>query len=208
VPGLSAQLQYSTANGTTATPGVETIGSNFGKSYGLNVKYAAGPLSAGIAYENIKDDAAATGNQKANATLGYAGYDFGAAKVTAYYTAETNPLNNVVATSVNTRRLTVAGAKVAVPFTPEFTLVAGLATARNVLGDQAGDDNVQLFTLKALYSLSKRTTAYALFTNVNNGDATKKGIAANSSNVVPEQSIPTIADKTTHGIAVGVSHSF
>jgi predicted porin len=205
VPGLSAQLQYTAANGSTATPGNETPGSNVGKAYGLNVKYVAGPFAAGIGYENIKDDngVATDGNQKANDTLGYVSYDFGAAKVTAYYSAETNLLDHVVATSVDTRRTTVAGAKVAVPFTPEFTLQAGLATARNVLGNQAGNDNVQLFTLKGLYALSKRTTAYALFTNVNNGAATFDGIAGNPT-AVPL----TVADKTTHGIAVGVSHSF
>lgn len=200
LPGLTASLQYTTANGTSTVAGTEVPGSNVGKAYGLGVKYVAGPLSAGLGYENIKDDnSAVAGNQKANATLVYAAYDFGAAKVTGYYDAETNPLNNVVATSVDTRRLTVLGAKVAVPVAPQFTLVAGLSTARNVLGDQAGDDNVQIVTIKGIYDLSKRTSVYGMFTNVNNGTATNKGV---------DSTLTTSADKTTHGIAVGLRHTF
>jgi GBP family porin len=200
VPGLTASLQYTTGNGTTTgTTGESTTAgaTNEGKAFGLGVKYAAGPLSAGLGYEYARDESIGnTTNTKGNATLVYAGYDFGAAKVTAYYDAETNPSLAAPTATVN-RRLTVLGAKVAVPFSPEFTLVTGLSTARNVLGRVAGDDNVQIVTVKGIYNLSKRTSVYAMFTNVNNDTATKVGVLA-----------PTIADKTTHGIAAGVRHSF
>lgn len=196
VPGLTASLQYSTGTGN-GTPAGEVPGSSEGKSYGLSVKYAAGPLSAGIGYLNAKDESAGTAvTDKANATLGYVGYDFGAAKVTAYYDAETRP---TVGSTTDNRRLTLLGAKVAVPFTPEFTLVAGLSTARNVLGHVAGDDNVQITTIKGIYSLSKRTSVYGMFTNVNNGAGTNASVLTT----------PTVAnDKTTHGIAVGIRHMF
>ena len=192
VPGLAAQVQYSTASGVSGTVGTEAAGSNFNKAIGLSVKYVAGPLSAGLGYESIKDNAAAANDQKANATLVYAGYDFGAAKVTAYYDAETN-----TAAVAGDKRLTVLGAKVAVPFTPEFTMIAGLSTARNILGTQAGDDNAQIVSLKGIYTLSKRTAVYGLFTNVNNGAATSNNVGATA-----------VAGKTTHGIAAGVRHSF
>jgi len=190
VPGLTASLQYSTATSE-------------GKAYGLSVKYAAGPLSAGLGYEYAKDEVAGatattSGGQKANATLVYAGYDFGAAKVTAYYDAETTPDNaNGTPTTANNRRMTVLGAKVAVPFSPEFTLTTGLSTARNTKGLVAGTDNVQVVTIKGVYTLSKRTAVYGLFTNLNNDTATNFGFGATASN-----------DKTTHGLAVGVRHSF
>ncbi|KGM41184.1 hypothetical protein JY96_17090 [Aquabacterium sp. NJ1] len=201
VPGLTASLQYTTANGTSTAGGAEAAGSNVGKAYGLGVKYVAGPLSAGLGYENIKDDngVSTDGNQKANATLVYAAYDFGAAKVTGYYDSETHPYGVVGATAADTRRLTVLGAKVAVPVAPQFTLVAGLSTARNVQGDQAGDDNVQIVTVKGIYDLSKRTSVYAMFTNVNNDTATNKSV---------DSALTTSADKTTHGIAVGLRHTF
>jgi len=74
--------------------------------------------------------------------------------------------------------------------------VAGLSTARNVLGHAAGDDNAHITTLKGIYSLSKRTSVYGMFTNVNNDDTTRVGVVA-----------PT-TDRTTRAFAVGVRHSF
>jgi predicted porin len=193
VPGLTASLQYSTGTGTPVAG--ETAGSNEGKAYGLSVKYAAGPLSAGIGYLNARDESAGTAvKDKANATLGYVGYDFGVAKVTAYYDAETRP---TVGDTTNNRRLTVLGTKVAVPVSPEFTVIAGLSTARNVLGHVAGDDNVQITTIKGIYNLSKRTSVYGMFTNVNNDTGTTNGVL-----------VPTVADKTTRGIAAGIRHTF
>ncbi len=191
VPGLSAQLQYSTGTGG-ATPAGEVAGSSEGKAYGLSVKYAAGPLSAGLGYLNAKDESAGTAvKDKANATLVYAGYDFGAAKVTGYYDAET--------TGLNSKRFSLLGAKVAVPVAPNFTVIAGLSTARNTEGNPDGSDNVQIITLKAIYDLSKRTAVYGMFTNVNNDTGTNYSVLTS----------PTVsADKTTHGIAVGLRHTF
>lgn len=193
VPGLSAQLQYSTGTGGSATPAGEVAGSSEGKAYGLSVKYAAGPLSAGLGYLNAKDESTGTAvKDKANATLVYAGYDFGAAKVTGYYDAET--------TGLNSKRFTLLGAKVAVPVAPNFTVIAGLSTARNTEGSAAGDDNVQITTIKAIYDLSKRTAVYGMFTNVNNDTGTLYGVSGGPT--------VSVADKTTHGIAVGIRHAF
>jgi GBP family porin len=191
VPGLTATLQYITANGTTGTAGAETAGSSFGKGFGLSAKYASGPISAGLGYQRVTDDAAAAGNQNANATLVYAGYDLGVAKVTGYYDTETDPNN------AKGRRLSVLGAKVAVPVSPEFTAIIGASTARNVAGSKTVNDNVEIVTIKGVYTLSKRTSLYGMFTNVNNNDGSKLGVLA-----------PTVADKTSRGIAVGVRHAF
>lgn len=194
VPGLELGAQYSTAAvGTSSTTtGSEVAGSNFGKSYGLTAKYTVGPLAAGVAYLSVKDANTATaGDQKANDTLGFVSYDLGAAKVTGYYNAETN-----LANTAGLRRQTLLGAKVAVPVSPEFTVIADASIARNVKGNLAGDDNAEILAVKGIYTLSKRTAVYGLFTNVNNGAATGLGVAA-----VP-------ASKTSHGIAVGVRHMF
>ncbi len=194
VPGLTATLQYATATGKGATGGTEVAGSSEGKTYGLSVKYAAGPLTAGVGYLNAKDESAGTAvTNKANATLVYAGYDLGAAKVTGYYDVETNPS----AALTGARRLTVTGVKVAVPVSPEFTAIVGGSTARNTLGLIAGSDNVQILTVKGIYTLSKRTSLYGMFTNVNNDTATNFDVGSVASN-----------DKTTRGIAVGVRHMF
>jgi GBP family porin len=200
VPGLIASLQYST--GTGAPVAGETPGTNAGRAIGVSVKYSAGPLSAGVGYLNAKDESTAiAGEQKANATLVYAGYDFGAAKLTAYYDAETRP-TAVAAVPANNRRLKVAGAKLAVPFSPEFTLIVGGSTARNVNGTTTGDDNVHIATIKAIYSLSKRTSVYGLFTNVNNDTSTNRSVDNTAF------AATTANDRTTRGFAVGVRHSF
>jgi GBP family porin len=195
VPGLVTTLQYTTANGTTNAAGAETAGTSYGKGFGLSVKYAAGPLSAGLGYQRVTDDVVDTttaGSQNANATLAYAGYDLGVAKVTAYYDAETN-----AAAVKGKPRLTVLGAKVAVPVSPEFTAIIGASTARNVAASKTVNDNVEIVTIKGVYTLSKRTSLYGMFTNVNNNDGTKLGLAT-----------VTAADKTSRGIAVGVRHAF
>lgn len=197
VPGLTASLQYSTG---TATPlAGEVAGSSEGKAYGLSAKYVAGPLSAGIGYLYAKDETAgAAAKDKANAALVYVGYDFGAAKVTAYYDAETATKNATATASFQTaERLKLYGVKVAVPFSPEFTLVTGLSSARNTEGRAASDDNVHIVTVKGIYSLSKRTSVYGMFTNVNNGAATNFNVG------------PTTADdRTARGLAVGLNHKF
>jgi GBP family porin len=195
VPGLVATLQYTTANGTTGAAGNEAAGTSFGKGFGLSVKYAAGPLSAGLGYQRVTDDVVDTtsaGNQNANATLAYAGYDLGVAKVTAYYDSETN-----AAAVKGKPRLSVLGAKVAVPVSPEFTAIIGASTARNVAGSKTVNDNVEIVTVKGVYTLSKRTSLYGMFTNVNNNDGTLLGLAT-----------VTKADKTSRGIAGGVRHAF
>jgi predicted porin len=202
VSGLTASLQYSTANGNSSTAGAEATGDNANgaatKSYGLGVKYATGPFSAGIGYEYAKDEGTATGSQNANATLGYAGYDFGFAKFTAYYDVETNPS----ALTTGSRRMNITGLKAAVPFTPEFTMIASGSIARNVVATTSNSD-VQIFTLKGIYTLSKRTALYGMFTNVNNDVGSKLSIAtANSSDA------NMTAGKVSHGIAFGVRHSF
>jgi general bacterial porin, GBP family len=211
VPGLTASLQYSTGNGTNAATTGEVPGSSYGKAYGLGVKYAAGPLSAGLGYEYARDevvDTALTGSQKANATLGYVGYDFGVAKVTAYYDAE-SALNSTLAYTTNlNKRLTVLGAKVAVPVAPQFTVIAGLSEARNVLGDPSTDDNVEIVTIKGIYDLSKRTSVYAMFTNVNNAKNTNLGIYGTGGTGANQASYPVSNDKTTHALAVGIRHTF
>ena len=206
VSGLTASLQYSTANGYSSAAGAETTGSAAygaaGKSYGLGVKYASGPISAGIGYEYAKDENAATGSQSANATLGYVGYDFGFAKFTVYHDAETNV--NYTATAANgSPRTLVTGLKAAVPFSPAFTLVAGASVVHNakigVTGASASSDaDVQVVTVKGIYTLSKRTALYAMFTNLNNDTGSKLSFGDSM----------TDFGKVSHGIAVGVRHSF
>lgn len=185
IQGVTAQVQYS-----TAATGAEAYGSNLGKSTGLSVKYASGPILAGLGYLNIKDTTAGAPDNRANATLVYGGYDLGMAKVIAYYDAET--------AVTGTQRLSVLGLKAIVPVSADLTVQAGISKAKNVAGSSASDDNAVTTAVKAVYKLSKRTSVYGLGTIVSNGDGANKGISGVS-----------ISNGGTAGaIAAGVAHAF
>lgn len=198
VQGVTAQVQYSTAAGSSSAVGSEAYGSNLGESAGLSVKYASGPILAGLGYLNIKDTTAGAPDNRANATLVYGGYDLGMAKVIAYYDAET--------AVTGTQRLSVLGVKAIVPVSADLTVQAGISKAKNVAGSTASNDNVLTTAVKAVYKLSKRTSVYALGTIVNNGSAVSSGIdkysASNTGGVVVSNGT------TAGGIAAGVSHAF
>jgi predicted porin len=210
--GLSAQLQYSTAaignNGAPVLPattpangsinaqiaGTEAAGSDAGKAYGLSVKYLAGPFSAGLGYLAAKDENSFTaGKQKANATLVYAGYDFGVVKLTGYYDSETKVTGS--------DRLSLVGVRVGVPITTDFTLQASLSEARNV-GAAVSDsdhDDATIASIKAVYTLSKRTSVYGLVTNVHNESLSTLNVSG---------ATVALGGKDSRGIAFGIAHAF
>ncbi len=195
VSGLTAQLQYSTAADSTVVGNAETTsGSSVGKAYGLNVKYAAGPFSAGLGYLSAKDESATLANeQKANATLVFAGYDFGVVKLTGYYNAETRAF-------ANADRLTVAGIKLGVPVTADFTITASVAQASNVAAaaSNSDHDDAVISSIKAVYNLSKRTAVYGLVTNVNNESLAALNVSGAT----------VAAGNSSRGVAFGIAHAF
>ncbi len=189
VKGLSAQVQYSTAAGTSSAAGAETYGVDTGKTWGFNVAYAANGVVAGLGYVNGK--ANASGSIKDTGALVYAGYDFSVAKLTGYYNMDKTT------DAAEIRRL--MGVRVDVPVSKEFAVQASVAKVKNTtLTTRGDDDNATIVALKGVYSLSKRTAVYGLFTNVNNSDAASLGVA----------SYANTAGNTARGLAVGVSHKF
>ncbi|CAH0354487.1 porin [Aquabacterium sp. CECT 9606] len=202
LPGLTAQLQYSTAVGTAAATGTELSGVDAGKAYGLNIKYAAGPFFAGVGYLSAKDETAsipatatAVGNvgSKGNATLAYVGYDFGVLKLTGYYDTESQV--------TGADRLSLAGIRVGVPITENFSLQASLSQASNVgfAPSNSDHDDATIASIKAVYNLSKRTSVYGLATNVNNESLANLNVSGVAL---------TTLGKSSRGIAFGVAHAF
>ena len=189
VKGLSAQVQYSTAAGTSSTAGAEAYGVDTGKTWGFNVAYAADGIVAGLGYVNGK--ANASGSIKDTGALVYAGYDFSVAKLTGYY--------NMDKTTDEAEIRRLVGVRLDVPVSKEFAVQASVAKVKNTtLTTRGDDDNATIVALKGVYSLSKRTAVYGLFTNVNNSDAANLGVA----------SYANTAGNTARGLAVGVSHKF
>lgn len=192
VEGLTAQVQYSTAVGTSATAGTETANVDTGKAWGFNVAYAGGPFGAGLGYIKAKQDAA--GDQEGEGVLVYASYDFGPAKLTGYYNQDdSEAAKATLGTAYDKRELW--GLKVGVPVGTAFNMSLGVSKAKNVAFTQ--DLDATFVMLKGVYTLSKRTSVYGLFTNVDNDNA-----------ALSVGGVPMTADKNSHGIAFGIAHAF
>lgn len=196
VPGLTLAAQFSTGYSSTVT--TEDNG-NDGRTYGFSAAYANGPLSAGLGYVKANTDVA--GDVENTGVLAYGAYDFGVAKLTAYYNTDDRDGN------FDDRDL--YGFKVAVPVATGVTLTGGYAQVRGAKGDATSstgnfnakstqDDKASILTFRAQYDLSKRTALYALFTQVRNDKNTDLSVSG----------VTTANDKSSRGLAVGVRHSF
>lgn len=214
--GVTAQIQYSTAAVgysaagaiDTAVTGAESTG-HAGKSYGLSVKYAGGPVIAGLGYLTATDEntaAAATGDQRGNAVLVYGGYDLGVAKVIGYFDSESK-LDVTVPATTALKRFTLYGLKAVVPVSADLTVTAGVSKAKNLAGKVASNDDAVITAVKAVYKLSKRTSVYAIGTLVNNEGAAGVGIDKYNATTNPG-GIALSNDRIAGGIAAGVSHAF
>ncbi|MEK6668410.1 MAG: porin [Pseudomonadota bacterium] len=216
VPGLTVSAQYSTAMDSNTANNAETQsvtpGSVIGRGFGFSANFVQGPLSAGASYiqVNSANKAATTGEQENVGLFIYGAYDLGVAKLTAYYNDDSNDGNR----RFDGRRL--YGINAAVPVATGLTVSGGYGYARNVgttvsttgfaanaltgvTGKNAKNDNAGIITLKAQYDLSKRTAAYALFTQVQNSD---------KANLALVNATTQTADKSSRGLAVGIRHAF
>lgn len=196
VPGLTLAAQFSTGYSSTVT--TEDNG-NDGRTYGFSAGYANGPLSAGLSYIKANTDVA--GDVENTGVFVFGAYDFGAAKLTAYYNTDDRDGN------FDDRDM--YGFKVAVPVATGVTLTGGYAQVRGAKGDATSstgnfnakstqDDKANILTFRAQYDLSKRTALYALFTQVRNDNNTDLSVSG----------VTTANDKSSRGLAVGVRHSF
>lgn len=176
--GISAAVQYGLGEN-------KQLGTNLGDatdSVSLNVKYAAGPLLVGYAYQEEKQAqlVATTAQDKIKFNLLGASYDFGVAKLVGNYARTTN----------NTRTDKSYQLGVNVPM-GAFTLAAGYAK-ENSEGANLTDLNGRGYSLVGTYDLSKRTTLYAGLEN------TKVETGATGA----------ITETTRNNFAAGVRHTF
>jgi predicted porin len=197
VPGLSAQLQYAlaasgfspTTGALAGTPaGAETSADDAGKVWSANLLYASGPFVGALGYlDSTDENRLAAGKQRARAAMGLASWDFGVLKLTAYHNTET---------SFGPDRLSTWGGKLAVPVGPSLVLTGGVShTAGTTITDN-DEDAVWIYSLKAVYALSRRTSLYAWYAYVDNDTAANKGI------------VTTAAGSSGQGLALGVRHLF
>lgn len=184
VDGLSAQVQYSTAYGTKGAPVAENA-DKIGSHYGLNVQYAASGFSAGLGYIQAKR----TATVDDTGVLAYLGYDFGVAKLTGYF--EQNKRDG------QAEKVQVVGGRLDVPVGKDVKLQASVSQVKDGKFGVKADEDATIVALKGIYTLSKRTSVYALFTNVKNDDNLNRDVGAAVAN-----------GETARGFAIGLSHKF
>lgn len=165
--GVTVALNYSTdAAGGTGNLG-KADGTTGKTTAGLaSVNYAQGPVAAAVVVARYMDTTAGATVTGDNETAVGASYDLEMAKLFATY-----QVNKADGVSETNKALSIGAT---VPVTAAGTAVVSYAKAtmdRDNLA--AGDHNASGFTLAWLQSMSKTTTAYAAYSSMGQGDATK-----------------------------------
>jgi predicted porin len=195
---IAKSFQDETGTGTAAAPNPS--------AYSMTAIYSNGPLFGSLSYEKADDLAVSAGDVDTRDLKLGLGYTFGDTKVGFVW--ERLKLSNdaVLADTFTTRNAWLIN--VAHAMGP-ITLKASYANA----GDVSGTNNTgaKVFNVGVDYAMSKRTSAYVIYSDVNNdaagsydlGGATSAGLGGSgSSNVVNAAGIDNSS------IAIGMRHSF
>ena len=177
--GFSGALAYSSGSENNQTTFAGGVGEKDGKAWGMNLKYANGPVSVGWAYHNARPKtslpaAIATIEDSAKAWLLGGSYDFSMAKVYANYSAGKLENGNFALGGANGTRLSDRRAwalGVSMPF--------GAHSVRFNLGKNddrlTTDADFSFWGVHYEYAMSKRTAFYGIYAAVNNAN---RGTAA------------------------------
>lgn len=163
----------------------------------LAVTYANGPLSAAAAYE-IHNDQVAAGQDVDAWKLG-AGYKFGNTKVNALYE------------SIDSDLATGAGSRDAWYLSAIHTM--GNIAIKGAYGQADETDNANsnngadFWALGVDYSLSKRTTAYVIYSNLDNDTNATYQMGAGTTTGQTYGNIAGVGEDPS-GFSVGLRHSF
>ncbi len=206
IGGFSAAAQYRNAQ----KPGADTAtNQSIGNGHSLTANYAMGPVSVGAGMSENKFESqdgitALTGaaNLKSKGTFVGAGYDMGVAKINVVYLA--NSISGVPTSSSADVDNTAWGINGSVPM-GQIRLVAGYYTGKQK------DTNVEsakanMYHLTGFYDLSKRTSLFANYQNVNN-DA-KFGANGLLFGLNTGSSVGRYTVGGSNAFTVGVRHTF
>lgn len=180
----------------------EVAGSNAeNRTIALGATYT-GPLTLSAAYQADNGRKTATAGGSGVQTRKYsvgAGYTFGDATLTANYldNENTNPANDV-----RLARYQVTGLGLNYRTAPNNAATLAFYYSKNKEGS---NDNSKTLILSDDYSLSKRTTLYALVAGVKAGSGYTSGSPFGVAN---DKVLLGAVDKTTTAFQVGVRHTF
>lgn len=177
-PGLKFLAAYTTSllseagSGAIAGQDVETGDTPL---YAIAAMYDNGPISLLLDYENLQIKRSAPGGGDLEFDLWVAGasYDFGVAKLSAYY--ESTEGDDTASKAVSNGDGWLIG--LSAPVTSNITLKASYVKAND---DRANDSDCSKWGIGGEYAFSKRTTAYATYAKINNDDLARCGISKNA----------------------------
>jgi predicted porin len=158
--GLKFGVQYAFGKTDTSTPGTN----NKHKELGLVATYTAGPLNVNVGFSSEEQSAASVRVSEAEQLVVSGSYDFGVVKVYGLIAQGEDSKNNTslaTTTPAQSREAFEVGVKVPLG---KVTLLGSLYQGETDFDLPASvDRDLSGMQLGALYSFSKRTTAYGLY---------------------------------------------
>ncbi|NMG14528.1 porin [Aromatoleum bremense] len=173
-----------------------------GDTAAIGAEYANGPLAVGLVYSQVKQDAGAIASEKFNgvaddtkkeAYLG-AAYDFGMFKLMGSYQVIKDATDRE-----DSDKVWQVGGIVPVSSAGKVHLSYGRTDA------DRDDSDAAAWSLLYSHSLSKRTTAYMGYTQVDNDDATNISVLAKRTD---ETTGAALFDEESRNFLIGLNHSF
>lgn len=180
--GLTVEVGHASGNNVGATAEAQA------SQTGASVKYELGKLKLFAGFQ--KNDATSSVAQRDFTAYG-ASYDFGFISTGVSYAQGDASANG-------DQKSTATVASVRMPLSNGYAIHGVYAEAKD--GAQASAGNGKGYTLAVTKTLSKRTTLYAAYTDVDNETNSKMAMTGTTA--------PATAGLETKGILAGISHSF
>jgi predicted porin len=180
--GLTVDVGHASGNSAGTTADAQASQS------GINLTYQFNKLKLFAGYQ--KNDATSTVGQRDFTAYG-ASYDFGVVSTGLSYAQGD-------ASTIDGQKNTSTVASVKMPLANGYAVHGVYATAKN--GAQSSANTGKGYTLAVTKSLSKRTTLYAAYTDIDN--------EANAKMAMNNTTAPTTDGLGTKSILAGISHKF
>ena len=203
--GFQVKVGYSShaSNSDDATsPTTATGATGNNRVLAAAVHYTNGPLVAGATYEYNKaqDYAGVSSPDSGNTWNLAASYDFGVARIGGAYGTISYAQNPGVTT--DDRKQWHLG--VSAPITPKDIVSINYAHATIDYNNAWNDDSIGFWGIGYQHSLSKRTTLYAAYGDINQSDTNQTRASLSSTTPVSG----TSANAFERAVAVGIRHDF
>lgn len=173
------------------------VNANDGDGYSIRVGYTKGPWAASLGTQTTRGTVTATTLGDYSLSALSLTYDLGVAKL-AFTSSNETLVKSAVATASNNSNML----GVTVPLGAAKLKASYVRASQNTGVAGAADTSGTLYGLGVDYDLSKRTTVYATYASVANGDGGKTYSAGNAGLA------GTIANNRSSGLALGVFHAF